>query len=280
MKAEPSKINSFTQKYSILFIVTIFSITFGYVAYCSDIGIDMSMDNSVYAASFENTNVSELTLQDIISSNTVVSEKITVEKEEIPFGVISIGKSRSSTGTVISQGKNGTKEVVYKSIYIDEELKTKNEISNAITVKPASQVVSYASKNTATSRGNLIYRTNENADIPVASYVKVVKMRYTAYCLCKKCCGKNPDHPAYGVTASGYKITPGIQEKIVAIDPSVVRLGSTVYVQNISGKADYGYALAADTGGAIKGNRIDLYIDDHKEALKVGTGYANVYVLD
>lgn len=280
MKAEPSKMISFTQKYSILFIVAIFSISFGYVTYCSSVGIDMSVNNSVYAANFENTNVSEITLQNIISSNTVTSEKIVVEEEEIPFSVIAIGKSRSGTGTVISEGKNGTKEIVYKSTYVDDEIVTKNEISNAITVKPASQVVSYASKNTTTSRGNLIYRTDENSDIPVASYVKVIKMRYTAYCLCKKCCGKNPDHPAYGVTASGYKITPGINEKIVAIDPSVVRLGSTVYVENLSGKADYGYALAADTGGAIKGNRIDLYIDNHAEALKVGTGYANVYVLD
>lgn len=281
MKTDKSRIMLFTQKYSILFIVVIFSICVGYISYNISVGVDMNFDNGSYAANLEqNSNVSEISLHDIISSNNVVKERVIVEEEEIPFSVVSIGNSRSGTGTVISEGKTGIKQILYKSTYINDELEQQKEISSAITVKPASKVVSYASQNYTASRGDVTYRDEENANIPVASYTKVIKMRYTAYCLCKKCCGKNPDHPAYGVTASGYKITPGINEKIVAVDPSIVKLGSTVYVQNLSGKADYGYALAADTGGAIKQNRIDLYIDSHQEALQVGTGYCNVYVLD
>ncbi len=280
MKTDSSRIITFTQKYSVLFIVMIFSICTGYVAYGTATGMNMNFDNSVYAASIQSSNVSEITIDDIIASNVVTKEVIQTQEEEIPFSVISIGNQRSGKGTVVSEGKNGIKEIVFKTTYLNNELKEQNEIANTVTVKPASKVVSYGTSASTTSRGDVIYRTDANSDIPVASYTKVIKMRYTAYCLCKKCCGKNPDHPAYGVTASGYKITPGINEKIVAVDPSVVKLGSTVYVQNLSGKADYGYALAADTGGAIKNNRIDLYIDSHKEALKVGTGYCYVYVLD
>ena len=279
MNAQPSNLVQFTQKYSILFIVVILSISFGYVVYGANVTPSISQNDSIYAAKFERANVSELSLKDIETTNSVKTEKIIVEQEEIPFSVVAIGNQRSGTGTVLAEGKNGIKEVTYKAEYVNEELENMSEISNTIKSEPANKVVSYASKSYVTSRGDLIYR-QEGSDIPVESYKKVIKMRYTAYCLCKKCCGKNPSHPAYGVTASGYKITPGINEKIVAIDPSVIKLGTSVYVENLSGKEDYGYALAADTGGAIKGNRIDLYIDDHKEALKVGTGYANVYVLD
>lgn len=277
MKTDSSSLEMFTQKYSVLFIVVILSISIGYMVYAYTAGI--SFGNVAYAANIQDNNV-EVTLNDIIQSNVVTKETIEVIEEEIPFSIVSIGNERSGRSSVISEGKNGIKQIVLKETYQNEELKEQVEIANAITKKPASKVISYGTTATKTSRGNVIYRTDENSDIPVASYTKVIKMRYTAYCLCKKCCGKNPEHPAYGVTASGYKITPGINEKIVAVDPSVVKLGSAVYVQNLSGKEDYGYALAADTGGAIKNNRIDLYIDSHQEALKVGTGYCYVYVLD
>lgn len=211
MKSDSSRIMLFTQKYSILFIVVIFSICVGYISYNASIGIDMHFDNSSYSANLEQkSNVSEITLNDIMSLNNVIKEKIVVTEQEIPFSVVAIGKARSGTGTVISEGKTGIKQVLYKSKYINDELEQQKEISNSIISKPASKVVSYASDNFTTSRGNIIYRDDENANIPVASYTKVIKMRYTAYCLCKKCCGKNPDHPAYGVTASGYRITPGI----------------------------------------------------------------------
>lgn len=277
MKTDSSSLEMFTQKYSVLFIVVILSISIGYMVYAYTAGI--SFGNVAYAANIQDNNV-EVTLNDIIQSNVVTKETIEVIEEEIPFSIVSIGNERSGRSSVISEGENGIKQIVLKETYQNEELKEQVEIANAITKKPASKVISYGTTATKTSRGNVIYRTDENSDIPVASYTKVIKMRYTAYCLCKKCCGKNPEHPAYGVTASGYKITPGINEKIVAVDPSVVKLGSAVYVQNLSGKEDYGYALAADTGGAIKNNRIDLYIDSHQEALKVGTGYCYVYVLD
>lgn len=280
MKTDSSTVIMFAQKYSILFIVIIISICTGYISYEVATGNNMSWNVGNYAMGEIDNELIEVTFEDILDSNVVTKEIIEVQKEEIPFSIVSIGNERSGKSTVISEGKNGIKEVVLKTMYENNEIKEQNEIANAITMQPASKVVSYGTKATTTSRGTVIYRTDETSDIPVESYTKVIKMRYTAYCLCKKCCGKSPDHPAYGVTASGYKITPGINEKIVAVDPTVIKLGSTVYVQNLSGKADYGYALAADTGGAIKQNRIDLYIDSHQEALKVGTGYCYVYVLD
>lgn len=61
-------------------------------------------------------------------------------------------------------------------------------------------------------------------------------------------------------TYSGFVVDKGI----IAVDPEVIPLGSIVYIPG------YGYMVAMDTGGAIKGNRIDIYFADRKEAIKFG----------
>lgn len=91
------------------------------------------------------------------------------------------------------------------------------------------------------------------------------KFKLTAYCNCKKCCGKW----AGGPTASGKMPKQG---RTIAVDPKVIPLGSKVI---INGKT----YIAEDTGSAIKGNRIDVYFDSHSEALKFGVQYANVHVV-
>lgn len=67
-----------------------------------------------------------------------------------------------------------------------------------------------------------------------------------------------------GITATGINLWTHPNEKIVAVDPSVVPLGSKVYVEG------YGYATAADTGGAIKGDKIDLLFPSVAEAFRWG----------
>lgn len=94
----------------------------------------------------------------------------------------------------------------------------------------------------------------------------------THYCTCRKCCGKDPDHPAYGITASGRKLTPYVS---VGVDPAVIPLGSTVI-------ADYGdgelhYYMADDTGSGVNGGHIDLAVTTHQEALELGVRKATIY---
>lgn len=116
-------------------------------------------------------------------------------------------------------------------------------------------------------------------DNPPEEYESVVEVSATAYCLCKKCCGKTPDNPYYGYTHSGLKIEPGTGMKVIAVDPSIIPLKSKVYVEGLNGAWDYGYAVAADTGSAIKELKIDLYMDTHEEALQWGRKKVKVYVL-
>lgn len=95
-------------------------------------------------------------------------------------------------------------------------------------------------------------------------YVSLGEFTLTSYCKCEKCCGKWAD----GITASGLTAEPGM----IAVDPNVISLGSYVMIDGV----EY---LAADTGGAIKGNRIDVFCEDHQSALEYGVQSHEVYLV-
>lgn len=96
---------------------------------------------------------------------------------------------------------------------------------------------------------------------------KIEEVTVTHYCTCARCCGKSD-----GITASGRTATPGVS---VAVDPSVIPLGSTVM-------ADYGdgvlhYYRADDTGGGVNGAHIDLCVESHEAAIQAGVRSATIF---
>lgn len=93
----------------------------------------------------------------------------------------------------------------------------------------------------------------------------------THYDVCERCCGK-----VDGITASGVRATP---YSTVAVDPSVIPLGAVVLVDYGDGNGLCRYR-AEDTGGAIKGSRIDVCVSSHAEALQLGKRTATVYWMD
>lgn len=105
--------------------------------------------------------------------------------------------------------------------------------------------------------------------------ISLGEFKLTAYCSCKKCCG----FWAYGrpidengndivIGASGERLYQGVS---VAVDPAVIPYDSKVYI----GGKEY---IAHDTGSAISGKRIDVYFDDHSDAMRFGVQYATVEV--
>lgn len=86
----------------------------------------------------------------------------------------------------------------------------------------------------------------------------------TAYCACIKCCGKTD-----GITKSGTKATAG---RTIAVDPTKIQLGSKVLIDG----QEY---IAEDVGGAIKGNRVDIFYDNHSDAIKYGRKTVNLTVI-
>ena len=95
----------------------------------------------------------------------------------------------------------------------------------------------------------------------------------THYCVCEKCCGKTPDDPAYGITASGREAVPYYS---VAVDPCLIELGSTLYLD--FGDGEIVECRADDTGAAVNGAHIDYCVSDHQEALSLGVRTAAVYI--
>jgi len=164
----------------------------------------------------------------------------------------------------------------------DEEFLNSNQEVVTEIIEPVAEIVETKEKSLGTDENivaqETIVTSTENLTPPI-EYVRTIDVKATAYCLCKKCCGKSPSNPGYGVTASGLKITPGAGMKVVASDPNVIPLGTNVYIEGLYGARDYGYAVVADTGSAIKNLKIDLYMDTHQMALNWGVKSVRVYIL-
>lgn len=109
---------------------------------------------------------------------------------------------------------------------------------------------------------------NESIEAALLDRANVIEgVTVTHYDCCVQCCGKDD-----GITASGVKATPGVT---VAVDPTVIPLGSDVLVDY--GDGELHYYRADDVGGSVKGNHIDLCVATHEEALQLGRRTATVY---
>lgn len=259
---------SFLQKKNILLlIILVISIL---------IGLKLFQNELTFAKENEKINIEER----IIVFG--ISEKIEIEKQKIPYDVTTKGNIKTNFDTkIINEGEEGEKLIAYKVLYLGTKEIKREEVASKITKTAVNRIIERVAKANTTntiyaSRGGYVERS---ASAPT-EYKDVLEVKATAYCLCKKCCGKSPDNPGYGVTRSGLKIEPGIGMKVIAVDPKVIPLGSKVYVEGLNGVFDYGYAVAADTGGAIKNNKIDLYMDTHDATIQWGIKSVRVYVIE
>lgn len=123
---------------------------------------------------------------------------------------------------------------------------------------------------------NIVAETDETLVVLENKKESLGEFKLTAYCSCEKCCGKwalnrpkdeNGKDIVYGST--GTFLVAGTS---IATDPSVIPYGSQVEIN--------GHIYTAhDTGGAIQGNRIDVYFDNHQDALNFGVQYAEVFLI-
>ncbi|MDF2522026.1 MAG: hypothetical protein K0R84_2654 [Clostridia bacterium] len=189
-----------------------------------------------------------------------VEEKIIDEKLVIDFTneIKKLDSLAKGLVNVVKKGSAGEKQVSIKITYEDGKEVSRQIVSETILKEPVNGVIEEGAKTTlVTSRGKI-------------NFTRALKMVATAYDATFESTGKNPGHPQYGITYSGLRVRPGI----VAVDPRVIPLGTWLYVEG------YGEALAADIGGAIKGNRIDLYFESPSDVAKYGKRTVKVYILD
>jgi 3D (Asp-Asp-Asp) domain-containing protein len=110
------------------------------------------------------------------------------------------------------------------------------------------------------------------AVMPAAPRTRVIQMEVTAYCACTKCCGP----AAQGITASG-KLVSYNGGRFVAADTALLPFGTRVVIPGYAGDEA---VEVIDRGGAIKGNKLDLYFDSHDEALEWGRQMLEVTVIE
>lgn len=205
------------------------------------------------------------------------AEEIVTTEEEIPFEVKEkINKNMSSGETKVAQaGQNGIKRNSYQITYQDGVEVSRELVGEEILVEAVDEVKEVGAKVSASS-----FQIASAGTLPSRggslSYSKVLQCNATAYDLSYESCGKYPGQPGYGRTASGMQAQYGV----VAVDPRVIPLGTRLYIEAVDGSWTYGYAVAGDTGGAIKGNKIDLFFNTAAEVRRFGRRQAKVYILN
>ena len=201
----------------------------------------------------------EINKEQVLEEYTNLTEKIETVIEEIPFETVTKDVSNGATTTrnaVIQSGKNGEKKVTYKVTYKENEELSREKLSEEIIKNPVDKIVQVQSKSVIVSRSSFSRVTGTSGKSGV--------YKVTAYCACMQCCGKTN-----GITASGAKATANhtiAAPRTFAFGTKVVINGTTYVVE--------------DRGGAIQGNRIDIYMNSHAEALRWGVRYVEVEVLD
>ncbi len=211
-------------------------------------------------------DIVEPSLDTAIASDTTISivrvtEEVVDDTVELSFieQVVRSDKMDKGESRLVQKGQKGLKQVSTKVRYEDGKEVDRQVIGEKILKQAVNKITEEGARTTlVTSRGQSF------------TFVKSLVMSATAYDLSYESCKKNEGDPYYGITASGIKAKPGI----VAVDPKVIPLGTWLYVEG------YGEALAADTGGAIKGNKIDLFYESSKDVKNFGRKKLKVYVLD
>lgn len=163
----------------------------------------------------------------------------------------------------LQEGQPGEKETISKVVYENDKEVSRKVISETIKKQPVQKIVAMGTLGVYTpSRGGKVI------------YKDAIRMRATAYTSNYADTGKEPGDAAFGITASGTVAKRnGDSYSSVAVDPRVIPLGTKLYIEG------YGYAVAEDTGGAIKGNRIDLFLNSSSESENWGVRWVNVYVI-
>lgn len=185
-------------------------------------------------------------------------------KEEIDFAkeVKHSDNFEEGTKKVLQEGVKGEKVISTKIVYENGEEIFREKIKEEVLKDPVTEIVALGTLG--------ILRPSRGGKL---NYTNVLNVKATAY---TADCDPNgvPDDPYMGRTATGTwaKRNPNGYSTI-AVDPRVIPLGTKVYVEG------YGLAIAEDVGSAIKGNRVDVFMNTYSQTISWGVRYVKVYIL-
>ena len=222
----------------------------------------------------ENTIDTEYFLEDAKESDpiesmmtislTSVTEKTVASTETVPFKTVERKNDLMNYGEkrIVQEGADGEKSVISKEIYHGDELIDTKPVEEKIITPATDKIVEIGTKKEEPPKAAPAKTSNHSGNvINGREYSKVLKVKATAY----------PPYDAgcTGITASGTRAGVGT----IAVDPKVIPIGTKLYIPG------YGVGTALDTGGAIKGNKIDVCYMTKGEAFNWGVKNLNIYIL-
>ncbi|WP_026693231.1 G5 and 3D domain-containing protein [Peribacillus kribbensis] len=182
-----------------------------------------------------------------------------VVEEPVHYAVITKKDDRLPQGTqkVMAQGQNGLVSKQYDIVRENGKEVSRRLVSQKMIRNKTNKIVAVGTKKlfAQVSRGN-------NSESGGREFY-VNSTAYTANC-----------SGCSGFTSTGINLKSNPNSKIIAVDPRVIPMGSKVYVEG------YGYAVAADKGGAIKGNKIDVFFPTTSQAYKWGARKIKIKILN
>lgn len=192
-----------------------------------------------------------------------VTEKEITEKQTLAYSneIKEMPNWEKGTEKVLRDGSNGESLSTIKITYEDGVEKGREVVERKITKAPLSHLVAVGTLNSRTvSRGEKI------------QFKRMLVMKATSYTNDIANTGKSGGHTATGTVPT--RNSDGRRWSSVAVDPSVIPLGSKLWIEG------YGFAIAEDVGGAVKGNIIDLFFNaGTKEYRNWSTHTVKVYIL-
>ncbi|MGE7916173.1 ubiquitin-like domain-containing protein [Lysinibacillus xylanilyticus] len=161
---------------------------------------------------------------------------------------------------VVTAGQEGVITRTYEVVKENGKVVAKNLQSEKVVKEPKKQVVAVGTKSVVASAATVSRGSKEPAS---GKEFYVTATAYTPYC-----------NGCSGTSATGIDLRSSSGLKVIAVDPSVIKLGSKVWVEG------YGTAIAGDTGGAIKGNKIDILVQTEAQASNWGVRKVRIKVLN
>ncbi|OXM82616.1 3D domain-containing protein [Paenibacillus rigui] len=204
-----------------------------------------------------------------------VKKELEEVTEPVAFDVVKKSDPQLLKGKeqVVQEGQAGAVLKKKEKRYEDGVLVSEQVVDQTVQTESVSKIVAVGTKNPvvalSSSSPSLQELTKSGVSFGVKQVINNVKL--TAYSAGASSTGKGSEHPQYGLTSTGTRVTEG---RTIAVDPKVVPLGWWVYIDGL------GFRRAEDTGSAVKGNVIDVYFDSNDYANRFGTkrGYT-VYVI-
>jgi uncharacterized protein YabE (DUF348 family)/3D (Asp-Asp-Asp) domain-containing protein len=205
-------------------------------------------------------------------SITRVESRLVQEYESIDFSTV-IKNDNTLPNTVkkvAQEGNPGEKKITFRVVFENGIEVSRKVIQELVTRDPSERVLIHGTINIQNlSRGG-IPRSKETF-----SKVTPTDLPYNAVISCMATAYSSQERGIGTITASGKPVKRNSNGySTIAVDPRIIPMGTKVYVEG------YGYAVAEDTGSAIKGNKIDVYLDTIEDCINWGRRTANVYILN